>query len=231
MSGARDKSSTSKANGGVAGVLPLAEQAKLVYGLVFSLRNMTRKLSPTKSDHQSDAVDPNGAPSSSTETLHSFSTSTYTLAHLQTPTKYTFVMLTDPVLPPTRRAPATGGGTASATFSGGGGIPATGGMTTTGVLQQISRGPWVDFVARNPACLSLQRTEYESDDDLEDRATCEEDIDPVRAAARRTERKQQREKDLIKQRISGLGKSVDSEAFRAAVERVLGQNKLNAPRI
>ncbi|PWN33095.1 uncharacterized protein FA14DRAFT_174722 [Meira miltonrushii] len=211
--------------GGKNAILPLSEQAKLVYGLVFSLRNMTKKLSPQNTE---DGSNP------SKETLHSFSTSTYTLAHLQTLTNYTFVMLTDPVQAPTRRAPpsATSGSGfigSAATFSGGGGIPATGGMTTTGVLAQISRGPWVEFVARNPACLSLER-EQEDEDEDDDLADLDEDA--LKALNERKEQKRiLRQKEVQKQRLTGMGKSVDSEAFRASVERVLGQNKLNAPRM
>jgi trafficking protein particle complex subunit 1 len=212
--------------GGKSSILPLSEQAKLVYGLVFSLRNMTKKLSPQNTE--------NGTNQSSKETLHSFSTSTYTLAHLQTLTNYTFVMLTDPVQAPTRRAPpsATSGSgftSSAATFSGGGGIPATGGMTTTGVLAQISRGPWVEFVARNPACLSLER---EQEDEEEDDNLTDLDEDALQELKEKKEQKRiLRQKEIQKQRITGIGKSVDSEAFRASVERVLAQNKLNAPRM
>ena len=213
--------------GSKSAILPLSEQAKLVYGLVFSLRNMTKKLSPQNTE--------NGSNSTSKETLHSFSTSTYTLAHLQTLTNYTFVMLTDPVQAPTRRAPpnATNGSaftSSAATFSGGGGIPATGGMTTTGVLAQISRGPWVEFVARNPACLSLEREQEDEDEDEDDLADLDEDA--LKALNERKEKKRiLRQKEVQKQRLTGIGKSVDSEAFRASVERVLAQNKLNAPRM
>lgn len=210
----------------------MAEQAKLVYGLVFSLRNMTRKLSPQSSTSDSTS-------SSSKETLHSFSTSTYTLAHLQTLTNYTFVMITDPVQAPTRRAPQTTTGStfgsgSSSTFSGGGGIPATGGMTTTGVLAQISRGPWVEFVARNPACLSLERESDEEDDDQEEESIENGEKDETAIQERNKRLNQRRilkQKEIQKQRLTGIGKSVDSEAFRAAIERVLAQNKLNAPRM
>lgn len=167
--------------------------------------------------------------------MHSFSTATYTLAHLQTPTQYTFVMLTDPVPPPTRRAPTTTGGTGSATFSGGGGIPATGGMTTTGVLTQISRGPWVEFVARNAGCLSLMRqddSDEDGDGDGDEQGflkTTEQQTDPAKVKAREERKEEQRrarQKEVQRQRLTGLGKSVDSEAFRAAVERGEAAKKL-----
>lgn len=215
---------SSGGGGGKTSILPLSEQAKLVYGLVFSLRNMTKKLSPQANSEASNQIK---------ETLHSFSTSTYTLAHLQTLTNYTFVMLTDPVQAPIRRAPSnasTGSGfNSSATFSGGGGIPATGGMTTTGVLAQISRGPWVEFVARNPACLSLEREQDDGEEEEELTALAEDGEQKLKE--KREQRRILREKEIQKQRLTGIGKSVDSEAFRASIERVLAQNKLHAPRM
>lgn len=132
-------------------LLPFDEQAKLVYGVVFSLRNMVRKLG-------GDA-----------ETFNSFTTSTYTLAHLHTPTMYTLVIVTDPVPPPSsipsRTSEGFAIGSASAALSGrssfgtGGGIPGTGGMSLKGVLLQIYRGPWVDGVVRNPLLRALEREE------------------------------------------------------------------------
>lgn len=270
-------SSSSGGGGGGTSALPLAEQAKLVFGLVFSLRNMTRKLSP----HTSQPIDASSSSTSSPaptagssameeDTLHSFSTATYTLSHLQTPTKYTFVLLTDPVPPPTRRPPPPSSSSSSAqgtaaTFSGGGGIPATGGMTTTGVLQQISRGPWVEFVARNAGCLSLERSYLSDDDDDEEEqdrdlmfgmgqttatglsdalagvnlgagASAGDDMDNLKsnerlvdaaALADRAKRREAKSKarreahqhELHKRRLTGLGHSIDSEAFRASVER------------
>lgn len=101
------------------------------------------------------------------ETFNSFTTSTYTLAHLHTPTMYTFVILTDPVPPPSsipsRNSEGYSIGNASAALSGrssfgtGGGIPGTGGMSLKGVLLQIYRGPWVDNVVKNPLLRALER--------------------------------------------------------------------------
>lgn len=209
-----------------------------MYGLVFSLRNMTKKLSP-RDTSQADAENE--------ETLHSFSTATYTLSHLQTPTKYTFVLVTDPVPPPTRRPPHPGSQAGvGATFSGGGGIPATGGMTTTGVLAQIVRGPWVDFVARNAGCTALEREDGDSDSEQDTSSLFPNPLAKADNERRRMQRQQAVHDQLQKRRLTGLGNSVDSEAFRAAVERgecvdkqtavshngtVLSQNKLSAPRM
>ncbi|UZJ56483.1 hypothetical protein CBS101457_005803 [Exobasidium rhododendri] len=227
-------SSTSSA----ASTLSLSEQSKLVYGVVFSLRNMTRKFSPlsqtsTNGDVTTTVATPpsSSTSSSSRETFHSFNTSTYTLSHLQTPTNYTFIMLTDPIAPPTRRAPSAST-TSSSTFSGGGGIPATGGMSTTGVLSQIARGPWVDFVARNPGCTTLERTNDDDDEEGDsDEVKSEEEGGKVSIEKTRQDRQKARQKELDKQRMTGMGKSIDSEAFRGAVEAVLAHNKLRAPRM
>jgi hypothetical protein len=78
--------------------------------------------------------------------FNSFSTPQYTLSHLHTPTLHTFVLITSPLAPP--RAASAGGG---------GGIPGTGGMSSTGVLQQLWRGPWQEWVVRNPA-VALERS-------------------------------------------------------------------------
>ncbi len=87
---------------GASTSLPFDEQAKLVYGVVFSLRNMCRKLSgaSTSSTSSSSAV---GAPSpaadgsGSHDAFSSYTTPTYTLTHFQSPTMYTFVLFTDPL--------------------------------------------------------------------------------------------------------------------------------------
>lgn len=202
------------ANGGgtsssTSSTLSLSEQSKLVYGVVFSLRNMTRKLSP---------LDTTTTTSSSKESFQSFSTSTYTLSHFQTITNYTFILITDPVTSPTRRAPIpTSNNNSSGSFSGGGGIPATGGMSTTGVLSQIARGPWIEFVARNAACTALER--IDDDDDDEEEEEKEKEVDAERRAELQAEKRKKRVKELEKQRMTGIGKSIDSEAFKAAVER------------
>ncbi|TFL04405.1 TRAPP complex subunit bet5 [Pterulicium gracile] len=59
--------------------LPFDEEAKLVYGVILSLRNMVKKLSGKDS-----------------ENFVSFKTSAYKLHLYETPTNYRFVMLTDP---------------------------------------------------------------------------------------------------------------------------------------
>jgi len=118
-----------------ARLLPLDQEAKLIYGVVYSLRNMVRKL---------------GGP---TETFHNFSTSTYTLTHMQTPTMYTLVLVTDP--PPTRsdKGPLAG-------LAGTSPIPGTNGMTLRGVLRELWRGPWVQYAAQHPLVHATEREAY-----------------------------------------------------------------------
>ncbi|SAM81734.1 related to BET5-component of the TRAPP complex [Ustilago bromivora] len=185
-------------------LLPFDEEAKLVYGVVFSLRNMVRKLG------------------GESENFNSFTTSTYTLAHLHTPTMYTFVILTDPVPPPSsipsRNSEGYSIGNASAALSGrssfgtGGGIPGTGGMSLKGVLLQIYRGPWVDNVVKNPLLRALEREEriVEPNQDAQDNPGAAK-INVVRKV--RSERTH----------------GVDTDAFRESLEKVLQQNKLSAP--
>ncbi|KAI5474479.1 TRAPP complex subunit Bet5 [Pseudohyphozyma bogoriensis] len=62
------------------GGLALDEEAKLVYGVVFSLRNMVKKLSGRDDD-----------------SFHSFSTSAYKLHYLNTSTSTHFVLVTSPM--------------------------------------------------------------------------------------------------------------------------------------
>ncbi|KNZ55796.1 hypothetical protein VP01_257g4 [Puccinia sorghi] len=59
--------------------LPFDEEAKLVYGVVFSLRNMVQKLAGKQ------------------EILHGYSTSAYSLHILTTPTNHTFALFTSPM--------------------------------------------------------------------------------------------------------------------------------------
>ncbi|GAA5903636.1 TRAPP subunit BET5 [Sporobolomyces salmoneus] len=84
--------------------LAFDEEAKLVYGVVFSLRNMVKKLSSRESD-----------------SFHSFSTSTYKLHSLSTPTQFHFVLLTSPT--PTSHRP---------------------------LLRSLYTGPFNEYVVRNP---------------------------------------------------------------------------------
>ncbi|GAA6058205.1 hypothetical protein JCM3770_005012 [Rhodotorula araucariae] len=67
------------------GRLAFDEEAKLVYGVVFSLRNLVSKLS-----------------SRDDESFHSVSTTAYKLHYLRTPTAFHFVLLTSPNHPPLR---------------------------------------------------------------------------------------------------------------------------------
>ncbi|BGP17031.1 hypothetical protein JCM10213_000333 [Rhodosporidiobolus nylandii] len=94
------------------GRLAFDEEAKLVYGVVFSLRNMVSKLS-----------------SRGDESFHSFSTSSYKLHYLHTPTSFHFVLVTSP-MPGSLRP----------------------------LLRQIYTGPFAEYVVRNPlASLDTQK--------------------------------------------------------------------------
>jgi len=62
--------------------LPFDEEAKLVYGVILSLRNMVKKLS--------------GRPSHRDETFVGYRTSTYKLHLFETLSGYKFIMLSDP---------------------------------------------------------------------------------------------------------------------------------------
>ncbi|SGY14136.1 BQ5605_C010g06077 [Microbotryum silenes-dioicae] len=62
--------------------LPFDEEAKLVYGIVFSLRNLVNKLSPSGRD--------------ASDSFHSYSTSHYKLHYFHTPSNYHFVLVSSP---------------------------------------------------------------------------------------------------------------------------------------
>lgn len=120
-----------------ASLLPFDEEAKLIYGVVYSLRNMVRKLGGTK------------------ETFHNISTSTYTLTHMQTPSMYTFVLITDPTPVPAYK-PAT----APAAYTGTPGtsaIPDTNAMNLRGVVRELWRGPWIKFASHHPLVDATER--------------------------------------------------------------------------
>ncbi|KAN0064643.1 Trafficking protein particle complex subunit BET5 [Thecaphora frezii] len=213
---------------GSSDALPFDEEAKLVYGVVFSLRNMVRKLG------------------GSGESFNSYTTSTYTLAHLHTPTMYTFAILTDPVPPPSsipsrssdgysigsnaNSSSISGGAAASSGaaaagrsgFGTGGGIPGTGGMSLKGVLMQIYRGPWVEYVARNPLLTGLEREQREVEATLDEDSDDDEgdELGATQAAVKLK---------LVSEAKVGRSEGVDSDAFRDGIERVLAQNKLSAP--
>ncbi|CAH7689361.1 hypothetical protein BY996DRAFT_6430901 [Phakopsora pachyrhizi] len=84
--------------------LDFDEQSKLIFGVIFSLKNLIRKLAPGRH-----------------EPLNSYSTSTYTLHLFITPTNHSFVLMSSPMNESLRP-----------------------------VLKNLWRGPWLDFVARNP---------------------------------------------------------------------------------
>lgn len=190
--------------------LSLSEHAKLIYGLVFSLRNMLGKLS-TSSDAKTNSQ------------FNTYTTPTYSFAHIQTPSMYTFVLLTDPVRPPSRALPGQRGGyEASSSSSGlsGGGIPGTGGMSLPGVLHQIVSGPWIEWVVKNPAYSSESGGGLESqevrDDDADSDDSDEEEEDEAGAAdgeAKVTTGRRQAQIEKITRR-----RGVDSDGFRAGIE-------------
>ncbi|GAC92972.1 hypothetical protein PHSY_000532 [Pseudozyma hubeiensis SY62] len=156
------------------------------------------------------------------ETFNSFTTSTYTLAHLHTPTMYTFVILTDPVPPPSsipsRNTEGYSIGNASAALSGrssfgtGGGIPGTGGMSLKGVLLQIYRGPWVDSVVKNPLLRALEREErvVEPSEDADERSDAAK-LEVVRES--RLERTH----------------GIDTDAFRESLEKGMPSQEARDP--
>lgn len=220
-------SSTSSAPGPAPGAAPtpsslagssalaLTDQAKLIYGLVFSLRNMLAKLSPS-------------AQATSTSHFNTYTTPTYALGHYQTASMYTFVLLTDPVSPPVR-AGAGGRGSGSGAGdgqgysigSGGGGIPGTGGMSLPGVLKQIAAGPWVEWVVKNPAMDFLGgglETEEIEDVDL--------DEEEQERGGEAGQENGEDEEDGVEERPSVRGevkkvlrrRGVDSDGLRGAVE-------------
>mgnify|MGYP001940299517 FL=1 len=116
-------------------LLPFDEEAKLIYGLVYSLRNLARKLGGSQ------------------ETFHNISTATYTLTHMQTPSMYTFVLITDP--PPRVSDKSAFFGTPGTTT-----IPGTNGMNLRGVLRELWRGPWVQFGAHHPLVGATERDAF-----------------------------------------------------------------------
>lgn len=126
----------------VDGRLPLSEESKLVYGVVYSLRNLARTLAANQA-----------------ATLDSYTTPSYSLTHFQAPTGHTFVLLTDP-LPATHPQPrdssSTPGFVARWTATA---LPEEkttppnllpGGESVKSVLHDLWAGPWRTFVALNP---------------------------------------------------------------------------------
>ena len=106
-------------------LLPFDEEAKLIYGVVYSLRNMVRKLGGSQ------------------ETFHNISTPSYTLTHMQTPSMYTFVLITDKTPDRAERGPAL-------STPGTSPIPGTDGTTLRTVLRELWRGPWIKYAVHHP---------------------------------------------------------------------------------
>lgn len=119
---------------------------------------------------------------------------------------YTFVILTDPVPPPSSIPSRANEGysvgvntpaiASRAGFGTGGGIPGTGGMSLKGVLLQIYRGPWVDNVSRNSLLKALEREER----------SVEPSADQPTIA-------------VTKEGRLGRVQGIDNDAFREGIER------------
>ncbi|KDN41430.1 hypothetical protein K437DRAFT_258273 [Tilletiaria anomala UBC 951] len=109
--------------------LPFDEQAKLVYGVVFSLRNMCRKLGGGAAGTQENGVSPLSSASPATaELFNSYTTPTYTLTHFQSPTMYTFVLLTDPMPSATGFGGTGASGSGAGSAAKGSSLPGGGGL-------------------------------------------------------------------------------------------------------
>lgn len=119
--GGATRPQTPQPQGPIPTGLPFDEEAKLVFGVVSSLRNMIKKLSGRYvSSHQLDALalicfnirD---------ESFVSYRTSSYRLHLYETISGYKFIMLTDP-------------NTDSMRF----------------ILRQVYSGPFVEYIVKNP---------------------------------------------------------------------------------
>ena len=102
------------------------EEAKLVYGIIFSLRNMVKKLSlrsvPSSSSSLpfKENIDEIATEQREQDSFHSFSTSAYKLHYLHTNSSTHLVLITSPTMTSQRS-----------------------------VLRQIYSGPFLEFVVRN----------------------------------------------------------------------------------
>ncbi|WFD00804.1 Trafficking protein particle complex subunit BET5 [Malassezia yamatoensis] len=164
--------------------LPFDEEAKLVYGLVFSLRNLVRKIGGKQ------------------EPFYNFSTSTYTLSHLQTPSMYTFVMITDPPPSKNARGPLANSASASA-------IPGTAGMTLRGVLYEIWRGPWVQYAVHHPTVNCTEREHHTpSLPEAQANAPTDSSFQPAAPSS----------KTQLQDRLKRT-QGIDNDAFRDAIEK------------
>lgn len=172
-------------------LLPFDEEAKLIYGLVYSLRNMVRKL---------------GGPD---ESFLNFSTSAYTLSHLQTPSMYTFVLITDPPA-----APETPVRNQLAHLASSSAISSSG-NTLRGVLTDIWRGPWAQVAAQHPTIDCTEREERTAPlpASLPDMEEEEQPEAPAAQAADASERVPRT-------------RGIESEALRTSIEQVLVQHQL-----
>ncbi|CAO1617432.1 unnamed protein product [Sympodiomycopsis kandeliae] len=165
----------------------------------------------------------------SSSQFNTYTTSTYTLSHHQTSSLYTFVILTDPVQPPSKGFPASRNSTSndssigsSSALAGGGGIPGSGGMSLPGVLKQIVAGPWIQWAVRNPAMTGTTGGGLEYEDVEDEQVKPEEDESEEIGD-------DDDEMSRVRSRIarSPRGRGVDSDGFRQAIESVLAQNKLS----
>lgn len=167
-------------------LLPFDEEAKLIYGVVYSLRNMVRKV---------------GGPD---EVFFNYSTSAYTLSHLQTPSMYTFVLITDP---PPKGAPPSHGASGHGT-----------GGPMRNVLTDIWRGPWAQVAVQHPSIDCTEREERvvpvpAALPDLPD--VIDADMSDVQLDAQTDGKAPEAVENTRVERSRGI----DSDAFRAAIEQ------------
>lgn len=127
---------------------------------------------------------------------------------------YTFVLLTDPVQPPSRGLPGStsgsqirSGDSTSTTSLSGGGIPGTGGMSLVGVLKQLVAGPWVEWVVKNPAMGESFGNGLEWEEMLDQEIEDEDQKDDEEGSGLKSEMKRGERR-----------RGVDSDGFRRAVE-------------
>lgn len=121
----------------VNNALAFDEEAKLVYGVILSLRNMMKKLSKRCVNPSNLGLNNLIYFSSRDENFTAYRTSTYKMHLYETPTLYKFVLLTDPKADSSPTSPAP----------------------VRLILRQIYAGPFLEFVVRNPLAPMDSRTQ------------------------------------------------------------------------
>ena len=108
--------------------LPFDEEAKLVYGVILSLRTMVKKLSKRYAKYVHWYMPFSTESQHRDENFTAYRTSAYKLHLFETHSLYKFILLTDP------RADTVATATSPVRFA----------------LRQIYAGPFLEFVVRNP---------------------------------------------------------------------------------